>query len=102
MNGPIGCVRRAPVSYIYENGLRVLEALGAYEGSVATAPIAHTREVRDENNRLLSVHRWDRSKRVFSIVRLQVIEALAAAAQEAGAEIVLNSEGLRASRSTAA
>lgn len=83
--------------YIYENGLRVLEALGAYEEAVATAPIAHTREVRDENNRLLSVHRWDRSKRVFSIVRLQVIEALAAAAQKSGAEIVTSSEGLRAS-----
>jgi 2-polyprenyl-6-methoxyphenol hydroxylase-like FAD-dependent oxidoreductase len=83
--------------YIYENGLRVLEALGAYEESVATAPIAHTREVRDENNRLLSVHRWDPSNRVFSVVRLQVIEALAAAARRAGAEIVLNSEGLRAS-----
>ena len=83
--------------YIYENGLRVLEALGAYEEAVATAPIAHTREVRDENNRLLSVQRWDRSKRVFSIVRLQVIEALAAAAQRAGAVIVTSSEGLRAS-----
>ncbi|HZE53094.1 MAG TPA: NAD(P)/FAD-dependent oxidoreductase [Bradyrhizobium sp.] len=83
--------------YVYENGLRVLEALGAYEEAVATAPIAHTREVRDENDRLLSVHRWDRSKRVFSVVRLQVIQALAAAAQRAGAEIVTSSEGLRAS-----
>jgi 2-polyprenyl-6-methoxyphenol hydroxylase-like FAD-dependent oxidoreductase len=84
--------------YIYENGLRVLEALGAYEDAVATAPIAHTREIRDENNRVLSVHRWDRSKRVFSIVRLQVITALAAAAQRAGAEIVSSSEGVRATR----
>jgi 2-polyprenyl-6-methoxyphenol hydroxylase-like FAD-dependent oxidoreductase len=78
--------------YIYENGLRVLEALGAYDAAVATAPVAHTREVRDENNRLLSVHRWDPSKRVFSIVRQQVIEALAHAARRAGAEIVTSSE----------
>ncbi len=82
--------------YIYENGLRVLEALGAYDAAVATAPIVHTREVRDENNRLLSVHRWHPSKRVFSIVRQQVIEALAAAAQRAGAEIVTSSEGAAA------
>ena len=82
--------------YIYENGLRVLEALGAYDEAVATAPIAHTREVHDENNRVLSVHRWDPSKRVYSIVRLQVITALAAAAQRAGAEIVTNSEGVHA------
>ena len=82
--------------YIYENGLRVLEALGAYDAAVATAPIAHTREVRDEHNRLLSVHRWDASKRVFSIVRQQVIEALAAAAQRSGAEIVTSSEAVAA------
>ena len=82
--------------YIYENGLRVLEALDAYEEAIVGAPIAHTREIRDENNRLLSTHRWDRSRRVYSIVRLQVINALAAAARRAGAEIVTRSEGLRA------
>ena len=82
--------------YIYENGLRVLEALGAYDAVVATAPIAHTREVRDENNRLLSVHHWEPSKRVFSVVRQQVIEALAAAAREVGAEILTSSEGVSA------
>jgi 2-polyprenyl-6-methoxyphenol hydroxylase-like FAD-dependent oxidoreductase len=82
--------------YIYENGLRVLEALGAYDAAIVTAPIAHTREVRDEDNRLLSVHRWDPSKRVFSIVRQQVVEALADAARRAGAEIVTSSEGVSA------
>jgi len=80
--------------YIYENGLRVLEALGAYEAAVKGAPIAHTREVRDGSNRLLAVHRWDPSRRVFSIVRQQVINALAAAAERAGAEIVTGSEAV--------
>jgi 2-polyprenyl-6-methoxyphenol hydroxylase-like FAD-dependent oxidoreductase len=80
--------------YIYENGLRVLETLGAYDAAVAGAPVARTREVRDEDNRLLSVHRWDASKRVFSIVRQQVIEALAAVAQRSGAEIVTSSEAV--------
>ena len=65
--------------YIYENGLRVLEALGAYAEAVKGAPIAHTREVRDDRNRVVSRHRWDSSSRVFSIVRQQVINALAAA-----------------------
>ena len=75
--------------YIYENGLRVLEALGAYAEAVEGAPFAHTREVRDERNRVVSVHCWDRSSRVFSIVRQQVINALAAAAQRHGAEILM-------------
>jgi len=82
--------------YIYENGLRVLEALGAYEEAVAGAPIAHTREVRDDRNRLVSVHRWEQSSRVFSVVRQQVINALAAAAARHGAQIVTGSEGVAA------
>jgi 2-polyprenyl-6-methoxyphenol hydroxylase-like FAD-dependent oxidoreductase len=82
--------------YIYENGLRALEAVGAYEDAVAGANAAHTREVRDDHNRLLAVHRWEGS-RVFSIVRQRVINALAVAATRAGAEIVTGSQGLRAS-----
>jgi 2-polyprenyl-6-methoxyphenol hydroxylase-like FAD-dependent oxidoreductase len=73
--------------YIYENGLRVLEAVGAHGAAVAGAPPAHTREVRDDRNRVVSVHRWSGS-RVVSIIRQNVINALAAAATAAGAEIV--------------
>src|SRR5271163_722638 len=76
--------------YIYENGLRVLEALDAYADAVRGAPFAHTREVRDGADRLISVHRWVGS-RVFSIVRQRVINALAAAAERAGVEIVTGS-----------
>ena len=62
--------------YIYENGLRVLEAVGAYAAATHGAPFAHTREVRDDQNRVISVHRWQGS-RVFSVVRQTVINALA-------------------------
>src|SRR5215470_19791301 len=65
--------------YIYENGLRVLEAIGAYDAAVKGAPVAHTREVRDDRNRTVTVHRWE-ANRVFSIVRQTVINALAATA----------------------
>ncbi len=82
--------------YIYENGLRVLEKLGAYDEAVKGAPFAHTREMRDEQNRVLSVHRWDPSKRVFSIVRQRVITALADQARKHGVEIELSSEGVSA------
>lgn len=86
--------------YIYENGLRVLEAVGAYEAAVKGAPAAHTREVRDDRNRTISVHRWGGS-RVFSVVRQTVINALAEQARRAGVEIVLNSAGVEASSSGA-
>jgi 2-polyprenyl-6-methoxyphenol hydroxylase-like FAD-dependent oxidoreductase len=81
--------------YIYENGLRVLEAVGAYEAAVRGAPFAHTREVRDDRNRTISVHRWGGS-RVYSIVRQTVINALADAARRAGAQIVTNATGVAA------
>jgi 2-polyprenyl-6-methoxyphenol hydroxylase-like FAD-dependent oxidoreductase len=84
--------------YIYENGLRVLEAVGAYEAAVAGANPAHRREVRDERDRLISVHHWDASARAFSIVRQRVINALAAAATRAGAEIVTGSQVAGANR----
>lgn len=76
--------------YIYENGLRVLEAVGAYAIAVQGALGAHTREVRDGNGRLISIHRWGGS-RVFSVVRQNVINALATAATRAGVEIVTGS-----------
>jgi 2-polyprenyl-6-methoxyphenol hydroxylase-like FAD-dependent oxidoreductase len=82
--------------YIYENGLRVLEALGAYTDAILGAPFANSREVRDDHNRVVSLHRWDNSSRVFSIVRQQVINALAAAAARHGAEILMNSEAIAA------
>jgi 2-polyprenyl-6-methoxyphenol hydroxylase-like FAD-dependent oxidoreductase len=81
--------------YIYENGLRVLEAVGAYDAAVRGAPFAHTREVRDGGDRLISVHRWAGS-RVYSIVRQNVINALAAAAARAGVEIVTESVAIGA------
>jgi 2-polyprenyl-6-methoxyphenol hydroxylase-like FAD-dependent oxidoreductase len=81
--------------YIYENGLRVLEAVGAFEAAVKGAPFAHTREVRDDRNRVISVHRWG-GARVYSIVRQTVINALAAAAERAGAEIVTGSRATAA------
>jgi 2-polyprenyl-6-methoxyphenol hydroxylase-like FAD-dependent oxidoreductase len=82
--------------YVYENGLRVLEALDALDEAIDGASVAHTREVRDEKNRIISVHRWGQSGRVCSIVRQRLINALAGAALRAGAEIVTNSEGVKA------
>src|ERR1700759_3823922 len=79
--------------YIYENGLRVLEAVGAYAGATHGAPFAHTREVRDDQNRVISVHRWQGS-RVFSIVRQTVINARAEPAPLSGSEVVPNGVGV--------
>lgn len=82
--------------YIYENGLRVLEALGAYDDAIRGAPLVTAREVRDERDELISVHHWRSGTRVYSIVRQQIINVLAAIAEQAGVQIVISSEPVRA------
>jgi 2-polyprenyl-6-methoxyphenol hydroxylase-like FAD-dependent oxidoreductase len=79
---------------VYDNGLRVLEALGAYEDTIRDGARARLRETRDEHDKLLSVHHWD--VRVYGVLRQRMIDALAAAARRAGAEIVTGSEGAAA------
>jgi 2-polyprenyl-6-methoxyphenol hydroxylase-like FAD-dependent oxidoreductase len=80
---------------IYENGLRVLEALGACEDTITDGARARLRETRDQDDRLLSIHHWD--VRVYGVLRQRMIDALAAAARRAGAEILTSSEGISAS-----
>ncbi|HEY6821364.1 MAG TPA: NAD(P)/FAD-dependent oxidoreductase [Burkholderiales bacterium] len=82
---------------IYENGLRVLDAFGAREDTLRGGARHLVRETRDEHDRLLAVHRWD--SRVFGVLRQRMIDALAAAARRAGAEILTGSEGVSASSS---
>src|SRR5882672_1761513 len=77
---------------IYENGLRVLEALGAGEDTIRDGARARLRETRDQDDRLLSVHHWE--VRVYGVLRQRMIDALAAAARRAGAEIIIGSEGV--------
>ncbi len=79
---------------VYENGLRVLEALGALEDTIRDGARAKLRETRDQDDRLLSVHHWH--VRVYGVLRQRMIDALAAAARRAGAEIVTGSEGISA------
>ena len=80
---------------LYENGLRVLEALGALEDTLRDAARARLRETRDQDDRLLATHSWGEA-RVYGVLRQRLVDALAAAAQRAGAEIVTSSEAVSA------
>ena len=82
---------------VYENGLRVLEALGALEETLADNARHLVRETRDQHDRLLSTHPWH--IRVYGVLRQRMIDALAAAARRAGAELLTNSMGVSASPS---
>ena len=80
--------------YIYENGLKVFEAVGAYEAATQGAFPGRAREMRDDANNTIARIEWpaDGPMRMFSIIRQNCIDALAAAAERAGAEIVTGSE----------
>lgn len=84
--------------YVFENGLRVLEAIGAFDAAVRGAHEAYQRETRDRANRVVARMQFDaaRGRRTFTIVRQQLLEAIAAAATAAGAEIVTDFEAVGA------
>ena len=82
--------------YLYENGLRVLDALGALEDATRGASRATTREVRGPDGALISRHDWGAAGRVHSVTRDRLVGALARAATRAGAEVVAGSRAVSA------
>jgi 2-polyprenyl-6-methoxyphenol hydroxylase-like FAD-dependent oxidoreductase len=77
--------------------LRVLGAVGALEEAVRGAHLAVTRETRDATGRLVSSFPFTADgRRTYTIVRQQLLEAIASAARKAGAEIVTGSEAVSA------
>jgi 2-polyprenyl-6-methoxyphenol hydroxylase-like FAD-dependent oxidoreductase len=84
--------------FIYENGLRVLEALGALDDALESADPARRRETRDRDNRLIGVAHFSqaRGQRVVTIVRQRLLNALRAAAERAGVRIITASAAARA------
>src|ERR1700722_4865176 len=66
--------------YLWENGLRVLEAICAGEAALRGCHHGYMRETRNEANRVVARAKWSRERghRVLSVVRLQLLAALAA------------------------
>src|SRR5437764_5386812 len=73
---------------VYENGLRVLEALGELEETLADNARHLVRETCDQHDRLLSTHTWH--IRVYGVLRQRTVDALASAARRAGAELLIS------------
>jgi 2-polyprenyl-6-methoxyphenol hydroxylase-like FAD-dependent oxidoreductase len=77
--------------FMWENGLRVLEAIGAYDAATAGGELDDYWEIRDERDRLLQSGWMMGGTRLYTILRSTLHQALAQAATAAGAEIVLSS-----------
>ncbi|WP_396642385.1 FAD-dependent oxidoreductase [Microbacterium sp.] len=76
--------------YMWENGLRALEAVGAYSAAVANAEAVSSPVLRDHKGRILQ-REWLRHGRLFTMGRQHLHACLVDAAREAGAELVTGS-----------
>jgi 2-polyprenyl-6-methoxyphenol hydroxylase-like FAD-dependent oxidoreductase len=79
---------------IFENGLKVFEALGVFDQAVGGARRGIWRETRDAQGRTTSKVTY--AARMFEVSRRQVVSALLDRAAEVGAEIVTSSEAIGA------
>ncbi|ACP21596.1 putative monooxygenase (plasmid) [Sinorhizobium fredii NGR234] len=77
--------------FMWENALRVLEAIGAYDEAIDGGERNQYWEIRDERERLLQSGWMMQGTRLYTILRSQLHKALANAATRAGVEIVVNS-----------
>ncbi|MGE0038136.1 MAG: FAD-dependent oxidoreductase [Xanthobacteraceae bacterium] len=80
--------------YIWENGLRVLKALGAYEDVVQSAHEAPLYEARLRDNSVLSSEAFGLPGRgrMLTMTRKHLYDAMLRVARAAGVEIVTSSE----------
>jgi len=83
--------------FIWENGLRVLKAIGAYDDVIASAHNAGVYEVRDQG-RVVDRTRFDATtgSRMLTMTRQTLYDAILAVARGADIELVVNSEAVAA------
>ena len=84
--------------FVWENGIRVLESIGAFEAATARAEPVRYWELRDQRRRLLQGSWMMAGARLYLILRTELHQALADAATAAGAEIVTGSVVSHATR----
>jgi 2-polyprenyl-6-methoxyphenol hydroxylase-like FAD-dependent oxidoreductase len=77
--------------FMWENGIRSLEALGAWHDASRHAERTDCWELRDQKRRLLQGEWMMGGARLFLVLRTELHRALAEAATRAGAEIVTSS-----------
>ena len=78
--------------YIWENGLRVLEALGAYEEATAGAFRGTHFEQRDNHGNIIESARIEENKRLLTVPRSALLDALKHACMRAGVKVETRAE----------
>ncbi|WP_454743919.1 FAD-dependent oxidoreductase [Cupriavidus necator] len=78
--------------YIWENGLRVLEALGAYDDAVRDAFHGRFFEQRDHRGEIIESAPIAAGRRLITVKRSQLLDALRDACLRAGVKVVTSAE----------
>lgn len=78
--------------FIWENGLRVLKALGAYEAVIGGAHQAPGYEGRDTDDQRISYHTFGKECRMLTMTRQHLYSAMFQAAEGAGVDFETDSE----------
>ncbi len=84
--------------FIWENGLRILKSLGAYDAAVTGAHEAPLNQSRNERNETYYSIKFgpDRGTRMITMTRQHLFQALLTQAQKLGVDIETGSEALGA------
>jgi 2-polyprenyl-6-methoxyphenol hydroxylase-like FAD-dependent oxidoreductase len=77
--------------YIWENGLRVLEAFGCYDAVIRDGHRGFAFEIRGSDGGIVDPGILPDGMRLYTVPRMQLLNGLRDAALNAGAEIVLSS-----------
>jgi 2-methyl-3-hydroxypyridine 5-carboxylic acid dioxygenase len=88
--------------FIWENGLRVLKAIGAYDDVLNCAHEAVVYETR-HSNRIIAEHSFtsDKGTRMLTMTRQHLYSAILRAARREQVDIVTNSQVIAATAQTA-
>lgn len=78
--------------YIWENGLRVLEALDVFEEATRDAFYGTHFEQRDNHNEVIDSPAIEDGRRLLTVPRSQLLDALASGCRAAGVDIVTSAE----------
>jgi 2-polyprenyl-6-methoxyphenol hydroxylase-like FAD-dependent oxidoreductase len=84
--------------WLWENGLRALEAIGVLDAAIHRGQRMSAWEIRDHRGRLLRRRETYPFDRLVVPPRADVYEALIAGARDAGVEIITSSRAVRAHR----
>ncbi|AUI53662.1 FAD-dependent monooxygenase [Arthrobacter crystallopoietes] len=84
--------------YLWENGLRALESVGAYDEVAGRAEKVEVPFLRDHDGRTLQ-EEWLRNHRLYTVGRRHLHQSLVNAARRNGAELITDSPVVKASPS---